>query len=96
MYPRLARSSPSQSYPGSEKSRMLWLPWTTSTRGWGPGSSGYQTRALMGKLSGGNPQYSFRDLAEPPRLTSFEASTGSVTIATESRYSARFLSVPLP
>ena len=56
MYPRLASSSPSQSYPGSEKSRMLWLPCTTRTRGWGPGASGYQTRALMGKLSGENPQ----------------------------------------
>ena len=75
---------------------MSWLPCTTSTRGWGPGSLGYHTRALTGKLSGGNPQYLFRDFAEPPRLTSFEASTGSVTMATESRYSARFLSVPLP
>ena len=50
----------------------------------------------MGKLSGENPQYLFRDFAELPRLTSFEASTGCVTIDSESRYSARFLSVPLP
>ena len=75
---------------------MLWLPWTTSTRGCGPGASGYQTLPLIGKLSGEKPQYSFRESADSPSSTSLEASTGAVTIVTESRYSARFLSVPLP
>ena len=94
--PRLARCRPRYSYPGSEKSFMLWFPWATRTRGKGPGPSGYQTRAFRGKESGLKPQYLFRLFALPPRLTSFDASTDPVSKATESRNSGRFLSVPLP
>ncbi len=75
---------------------MLWLPWTMSTSGKGPAPSGYHTRALSGNESGLKPQYRFLDFALFFRSTIFDASTDGVVNATESRYSGRCLSVPLP
>ncbi len=77
---------------------MLWLPCTISTSGKGPFPSGYQTRPLTGIFLKSNPQYFARSFpaAGVGAAASLLPSTVRVFRVTESRYSGRRLSVPLP
>ncbi len=60
-----------------------------------PSSTRWNSSTALGPF-GLNPQYEVRSLACRPKLISFEASTDSVSMETESLNSDRRLSLPLP